>query len=37
MADEHELTPEQVKSRAKVLCAIDLIMHHLNDEEDCEG
>lgn len=26
-----------VKSRAAVLCAMDCIMHHLNDECDIEG
>jgi len=25
------------KSRAEVLCAMDVIMHHLNDEEDIEA
>lgn len=25
------------KSRAEVLCAMDVIMHHLNDEEDMEA
>ena len=28
---------ERARSRAEVLCAMDCIMHHLNDEEDITG
>ena len=30
------LDPQVVDSRAELLCAMDVIMHHLNDEEDIE-
>jgi len=33
--DKHD--GERVKSRAAVLCAMDCIMHHLNDECDIEA
>lgn len=32
-----DLAPDQVRSRAEVLCAMDEIMHHLNDECDIES
>ena len=37
MSTEHKLSEQQVKSRAAVLCSMDCIMHHLNDEVDIVG
>jgi hypothetical protein len=39
MSDEEpkEAYPGQNRSRAEALCAMDCLMHHLNDEEDIEG
>lgn len=31
------LSPIEMESRAEVLFAMDLLMHHLNDEDDIEG
>lgn len=31
------LSPREMESRAEVLFAMDLLMHHLNDEDDIEG
>ena len=31
------LDPDIVESRAMVLCAMDVLMHHLNDEDMIEG
>lgn len=35
--DAAALDPRAAESRAEVLFAMDLLMHHLNDEDDIEG